>query len=51
MYTYHSALRYLVKKPVLGGRFYPGGSPHGKFIVLCTPWDKSLKSLIIGGKE
>jgi hypothetical protein len=26
------------------------GSPHGKFL-LCTPWDKSLKSLIIGGKE
>jgi len=37
-------------KVLFVGRFDLGGYPHGKF-VLCTPWDKSLKFLIIGGKQ
>jgi hypothetical protein len=32
------------------GSFDPGRSPHGKNLLF-TPWDKSLKSFIISGKE
>jgi hypothetical protein len=37
-------------KVIFVGRFDPRGSPHGKFLLF-TPWDESLKILIIGGKD